>query len=250
MQQYLSLVRREIGSFFISWNGYVVIAGVVFLFGLCFVNLIEALVRNPAEQPLLEVFYSTAYFWFILLLASPMITMRSFALEKSLGTFETLMTAPVSDFVVVMAKFTGALLFYLLCWLPLLPCLWITHLFSNDPSVLNAGTVTSAFLGIGLLGAVYMSLGCFASALTRSQTIAAMVAFLLGVSLFLMSFLSLAFAGQGGWVAQTFAHLSLVEQMRDFARGYVDTRPVVFYLSLTALFLFFTHRVIESRRWK
>ena len=250
MQQYLTLVRREIGSFFNSWNGYVVIAVVVFLFGLCFVNMIEVLTRHPAEQPLMEVFYNTVYFWFILLLASPMITMRSFALEKWLGTFDTLMSAPISDAVLVMAKFTGALLFYLLCWLPLLPCLWVTHLFSNDPSILDAGTVASAFLGILLLGGLFMSLGCFASALTRSQVIAAMGALFLGISLFLLSFLSMAFSGQTGWVARLFAHLSLVEHMREFARGYVDTRPVVFYLSLTALFLFLTHRVVESRRWK
>lgn len=250
MQAYLTLVRRELGSSFLSWTGYVVVGAVVFLLALCFVTLLAALNNQPTEQPLFELFFDSYYFWLILVLAPPVITMRSFALEKSSGTFETLMTTPVSDKQVVFAKFTGAMVFYAITWLPLAACIFIVRKFSNDPSVLDPGTISSSALGILLLGGLYVSLGCLASSLTRNQIIAVMVSLVLGTSLFLMSFLSYAFASEVSWMAKLFKHISLIEHTRDFARGVVDTRAVIFDVSLTSLFLFLTHRAVESRRWK
>jgi ABC-2 type transport system permease protein len=239
-----------LGAQFLSWTGYVVTGAVLFLLGYSFASMLLNLNAEATDRPMTEVFYQTLYFWVILLLVAPVITMRSFALEKFAGTFETLMTTPVSDLQVVLAKFTGALIFYLIVWLPLLPCLFIVRHYSNDPSVFDLGTIGATFLGIFLLGGVYISMGCFASSLTRSQIIAAMVSFALGLSLFLLSFISLGFAGKTGWKAQLFAHVGLVEHMSDFARGVVDTRPLVLYVSLTLFFLFLTLKVVESRRWK
>ena len=250
MQVYLALVRRELGAHFFSWAGYVVIALVLFLLGLSSVDLLQKLNGEAMDQSLTSVFYSTMYFWLILLLAAPVITMRSFALEKFSGTYETLMTTPVSDGHVVMAKFTGALAFYALMCLPLLSWLFVVRPFSSNSTGLDVGTVASTFLGILLWGGLYMSLGCLASALTRSQIIAAMVSVAAGLSLFLVSYISMAFTARTGWKAEIFAHLGLIEHMRDFARGVVDTRPLVFYLSFTLLFLFLTLKVVESRRWK
>jgi len=250
MQRYLTLVRRELGGHFVSWTGYVVIAAVLFLLGLCFVNLLQALNAEATDQPIMELFYGTYYFWLMLLLAAPIITMRTFAMEKFTGTFETLMTAPVSDFEVVMAKFTGALILYMLIWLPLLGLVFVVRHLGNDPSLLDWGTLGSTFLGIFLLGMLFMSIGCFASSLTRSLMIAAMVTFVLGISIFLLSFLAFSYSGQPGWQSKFFLHVSLIEHMRDFARGVVDTRALVFYVSLTGVFLFLTHKVVESRRWK
>jgi gliding motility-associated transport system permease protein len=250
MQAYWTLVRREMGAHFFSWTGYVIIAAVLFLIGYSFANLLLALNAQATDRPITEVFYGTMYFWLIVIIAAPVITMRSFALEKYSGTFETLMTTPVSDFQVVLAKFTGAMLFYVLMWLPLLGCLFVVRYYSNDPTVLDGGAVAATFLGIFLLGGLYMSLGCFASSITRSQIIAAMISFAVGVAIFLLSFISLSMSGQGGLRAQIFTHLGLIEHMQDFARGVIDTRPVVFYLSLTIFFLFLTLKVVESRRWK
>ncbi len=250
MQAWWTLVRRELGISFNSWTGYVVIGAVLFLLGMCFTNLLAALNSAETDQPLLELFHNTYYFWLILLLSAPVITMRSFALERSTGTFETLMTTPVSDTQVVMAKFTGALLFYTLMWLPLAGCVFIVRHFSHDPTPLDPGAIAGTVLGILLLGSLYVSLGCFASSLTRNQIIAAMTSLVLGVSLFLLGFLSTAVSTDSAWEARALAHISLIEHMRDFARGVVDTRAVVFQLTLTGLFLFLTHRAVESRRWK
>lgn len=250
MQAYITLVRRELGSSFLSWTGYVVISAVVFLLGLSFVNILMAYNNSELPQPVIELFFNSYSFWLILLLATPVITMRSFALERSSGTFETLMTTPVSDKQVVLAKFTGALVSYILMWLPLAACVFIVRRFSNDPVPMDPGAIASTSLGVLLIGALYVSLGIFASSLTRNQIIAAMVSFVLGISLFLLSFLSFAFASETSSIAKLFSQLSLLEHLRDFARGVVDTRAVVFDLSLTTLFLFLTHRAVESRRWK
>jgi ABC-2 type transport system permease protein len=250
MRVFLTLARREVSSHFLSWTGYVIIAAVLFLVGVSFANLLTNLNAEATPAPVTELFYQTYYFWLILLLVCPIITMRSFAQEKATGTFETLMTAPVGEGQVVLAKFAGALVFYLLMWLPLLPCLFIVRHYSNDPTLLDAGVLGATYFGIFLLGGLYLSLGCFASALTRSQIIAAMVSFAVGISMFLLSFVSMGATAGASWQARALAYLGLTEHMSDFARGVVDTRPVALYLSLTGLFLFLTWRVVESRRWK
>ena len=250
MRAFRALVRRELGGSFGSWNGYTVIAVVVFLLGLCFVSLLQALNGEPTDRPITEVFYDTYYFWLILLLSAPLITMRTFALERASGTFETLLTTPVRDGTVVLAKFTGALVLYLLAWLPMLAYTFVVRHFSHEASVLEPGALASTFLGILLLGGVYMALGCFGSALSQSQIVAGIISFALGISLFLLSFLAATYAGKPGWLPALFSHLYLIEHMRDFARGIVDTRPVVLYLSLTGLFLYLTCKALESRRWK
>ena len=95
-----------------------------------------------------------------------------------------------------------------------------------------------------------MSLGCFASSLTRSQMAAATISFVLGVSLFALGFLAEALPVSVQWQSQVIAYFGLFQQMHDFARGVVDTRTVALHLSLTLLFLFLTLRAVESRRWR
>ena len=249
MKIFWTLLRRELGTFFFSLTGYVIIAAVTLLTGLSFVVLVQNLGTDPSPMPVTEMFYRTYFFWLIVLLASPVITMRLFALEKATGTFETLMTTPVGDVQVVTAKFFGALIFYLVAWLPLLACLFIVRHFTNQ-NALDGGTIGGMFLGIFLTGGLFLSLGCFASSLTKSQMAAAMISFVLGVSLFALGFLAEAIPISARWQAQAISYFGLFEQMRDFARGVVDTRAVIFYVSATFLFLFLTLRVVESRRWK
>jgi ABC-2 type transport system permease protein len=247
---FLALLRRELAAFFFSLTGYVIIAAVAFLIGLGFVEVIIGLGNDPSPVPVTEMFYQTLFFWFILLLVTPVITMRLFALEKYSGTFETLMTTPVGDWQVVASKFAAALVFYVVMWLPLLVCLFIVRHFTNQ-SGLDAGTVGGMFVGIFLSGGLFLALGCFASALTRSQMAAAMIAFVLGVSLFSLTFLAKAFSsGTQTWVSRAIASFDFLGQMDDFARGVVDTRTVILYSGLAFFFLFLTLRVIESRRWK
>jgi gliding motility-associated transport system permease protein len=250
MQPYLTLTRKELAGYFFSLSGYVILAAAMFLLGLSFVVLLINLQQEPTSMPVTEVFYISYFFWYILLLSAPVITMRLFAQEKFTGTFETLMTTPVSELQVVLAKFSAGLLFYLLMWLPLLGCLSVVHHYANGSGTIDAGAVGSTFIGIALLGCVFISLGCCASALTRSQVTAAMMSVVFGVSLFLVSFLAARVPTQLTWQNQVLGAFALIDQMHDFSRGVVDTRAVVLYLSLSLFFLFVTLRVVESRRWK
>lgn len=105
-------------------------------------------------------------------------------------------------------------------------------------------------LGTALVGALFMALGCYASALTNSQMVAAMVTLVLGTSLVALAFVAEQISVTAAWQTQLLGRFALFSQMHDFARGVVDTRPVVFFLSLTFFFLFLTLRAVESRRWK
>jgi ABC-2 type transport system permease protein len=249
MQRYATLVRRELGGYFASYTGYLVVAAVLFLLGISFNDLLAKL-DSPTEMPLTEGFFVTFYFWIIFLLTAPVMTMRTFALEKFSGTFETLMTTPVGDAQVVLAKFTGAMVFYAIAWLPLLVYLAVVGRYSDDPAALDFRIVASTFLGILMIGSVYMALGCFASSVTRSQTVAAMFSYALGLGLFLLSLRALGASSMSGWTAKIYYHISMTEHLAAFARGVIDTRVLVFYATLTIGFLFLTCKVVESRRWK
>lgn len=250
MFAYLTLTRRELGGFFVSFMGYVVIAMSVFLIGLSFVSIVSVLGNRSTPMPITELFYNCTYFWLIFLYSAPVITMRLFSLEKYSGTFETLMTTPVSELQVVLAKFTAALFFYLVMWLPLVGYVFILRYLTNDPTLVDPGTLGSTFLGVFLLGALYMALGCFASALTSSQIIAAMLSFAMGIGLFILGFIADQFPLRKSWSSETLGYMSMHVHMKDFSRGVIDTRYIVFYVTMTIFFLFLTHRVVESRRWK
>ena len=200
-------------------------------------------------MPVTELFYSTPFFWLILLLTAPVITMRLFALEKFSGTFETLMTTPVSDVQVVAAKFTAAMVFYMLMWLPLLGCLLIVRHYTNDTRALDAGVVGSTFLGILLLGGLFISLGCFASALTRSQIIAAMISLAFGAS----CSCSATWPPAAGGRILADAGAGLLRPLRPDARFCPRRRGHAAGRSLREPDIFLPVpdlRVVESRRWK
>jgi len=250
MRVFWALLRKELGTYFLSWTGYVIIAAVTLLTGLSFVVLVLTLGSDTIAMPVTEAYYQTYFFWLILLLLTPVVTMRLFALEKATGTFETLMTTPVGDLQVVTAKFCAAVVFYLVAWLPLLACLGIVQHFTRQNAALDAPTLGAMYLGIFLIGGLFLSLGCFASSLTRSQMAAAMISFVLGTSLFALGFVAKALPFTTESQLRIVSYFNLFKQMDDFARGVVDTRAVIFYVALTFLFLFLTLRVVESRRWK
>ena len=122
------------------------------------------------------------------------------------------------------AKFTAALVFYVLMWLPLLGCLLIVRHYTNDTTPFEFGVVGSTYLGIILLGALCISLGCCASALTRNQVTAAMLSLAFGGSLFLIGWLARQAPSRESWHGNVLVCLDFFEQMHNFSRGIVDTR--------------------------
>ncbi|MED5279410.1 MAG: ABC transporter permease [Verrucomicrobiota bacterium] len=250
MSVFRALVRRELSAFFQGPTGFIIIAAVMFLIGLGFLVVLSGLNGEATPMPVTQVFYGTYFFWVILLLIAPVITMRSFAMERASGTYESLMTAPVGDWQVVLSKFAGALIFYMILWVPLLICSVVVRFYVGESAVLGLGTMFTSALGILMVGCLYMSIGCFASALTRNQAVAAVSGFALGAALFFTGFFSYFAGDRTDWLSQLARHISLANHMESFTRGVIDLGAIVFFLSLTGLFLYLTHKVVESRRWK
>lgn len=250
MSVFRALIRRELSAFFQGPTGFIIIAAVMFLIGLGFLVVLSGLNGEATPMPVTQVFYGTYFFWVILLLIAPVITMRSFAMERASGTYESLMTAPVGDWQVVLSKFAGALIFYMILWVPLLICSVVVRFYVGESAVLGLGTMFTSALGILMVGCLYMSIGCFTSALTRNQAVAAVSGFALGAALFFTGFFSYFAGDRTDWLSQLARHISLANHMESFTRGVIDLGAIVFFLSMTGLFLYLTHKVVESRRWK
>ena len=151
----------------------------------------------------------------------------------------------------VLAKFCAAAILYAIMWLPLIAAIYILRQYSGDRAGVDTGALGSTYLGILLMGGVFLSLGCLASAVTRTQATAGMLGLFFGASVFLLGYLIKEKAVMGtGWQAKTMAGLDIFQHMWDFSRGIIDTRPVLLLLSLAFFFLFLTLRFVESRRWK
>jgi ABC-2 type transport system permease protein len=249
MGSYCTLTRRELGVYFVSLTGYVVMAVVTLLVGLNIVYLLSSLGGAGFPVPLTELFFNNLLFWTILTLVTPIMTMRLFALEKSSGTFETLMTTQVTDLQVVAAKFTAAIIFYMICWLPAMVSLFIVSRYSNQAGSLDVGTLIGMYFGIFIIGCLYVSFGCLASAMTRSQMVAAIISLAFGFGLLLLILSASRFDGSD-WQSRVLSMFNFGDQFRDFLRGVLDTRVLVFHLSLSFFFLFLTLRIVESRHWK
>ncbi len=250
MQAYCTLTRRELAAFFCSITGYVIIAGLAFSVGFLFVWLISNIGNQPFDMPITQLFFNNFMLWIIIIFTVPMITMRLFALEKASGTFENLVTTPVSDLALVASKFTAAAVFFIVMMLPTVAALFVVQHFADQASALETGTVLAMYLGVFCAGCLLLSIGCLASALTKSQVVAAMVSLVAGLTMLVLNGLAQNLNAADHWQARVLSLFNLTQQMIDFTRGVLDTRVLVFYLSGTFLFLFLTLRVIESRRWK
>ncbi len=248
MRTFLTLWRRELEAYFLSPIAYLVMVFFLALLGSGFSLLATVLVNGEGGATVMKELFGSIVFWLALLVVAPLLTMRLLAEEKRQGTLETLMTAPVTDAQVVLAKFAGALSFYVVLWLPTLSYAFILRRFSSTLAPVDLGPMLSGYLGALLIGAFYLSAGLFCSALTRSQVVSAMMCFgLLGASFF-AGFLH--YVASDPKVRLVGGYISSVAHMLDFSRGAVDSRPVVLYLTGTALLLFFAVKALEARRWK
>ena len=234
-----TLTQRELSTFFYSPIAYVVLAVFLVVTGMFFIS--DNFV--PGGEPSLRITFGN-YLPVILVFIVPMLTMRLMSEEFRSGTIETLMTAPVSEVDVVLGKFLGTLVFYLVMLATTL--LHVILVACYGP--LDVGLLLCNYLGLILLGGLYISVGLFFSACTRNQVIAVLCSFvLLAVFTFLANYLA---RGQEGALRVVLQHLSLIAHFQDFARGLVHTNHLVFFVTSTVLFLFLAVKTLESRRWR
>ena len=247
MRNVLALLRRELNAYFASVLGYIVIMFFLVVMGVTFAVVVNYLSTGPKQVTAMKIMFSM--FWLPSLVVIPMITMRLLAEEKRAGTLEMLMTAPVTDFQVVFAKYLGAVALYALMWgLTGLYVVILRH-FAGESSALDLGPIASGYLGVLVIGQFLIAIGLLTSALTKNQVAAALMSFA-GVFILLIVMNWLSFLFQGGPVSQIVRALSAFEHMEDFSRGILDVRPIVYYLSAAAWLLFTTTRIVESRKWR
>ncbi len=242
----LATFSREFRAYFFSPIAYIVAALLLLVNGGVF-WLIVSFLNNPRSQigaPLELFFGQTIFFWLILLFIAPVLTMRLLSEERRSGTIEVLMTAPVTEGQVVTGKYLAALLFYIFLWLPTVTYPLLLSYYSE----VDWGPVASGYLGVVGIGALFLSVGIFASALTRSQLVAAVLTFAMLIPLFMVGLVENLFNDES--LRQIFSYLNLWLHMEEFGKGVVDTRRLVYYFSTIGLFLFLAARVLEARKWR
>jgi ABC-2 type transport system permease protein len=239
MRNIAAIMQRELLSLFCSPIAYIVLTG--FLVATGVIALVFGTFEPGAPANLRVVFYGMM---FVLAFFVPAISMRTIAEEYRSGTFETLMTAPVSDLQLVAGKYLAAMSFYVLMILGTLVYPIMMMIF-GAPSL---GVTLSGYIGLICVGAAFMAIGVFASSLTRNQ----IVAWILGtVPLALLvvfsHFFIRAFEGS---LRRFFQKINVTERFDEFNRGLITTDSLVLFLGVTILFLFLTVKVVESRRWR
>src|SRR5438309_10545148 len=233
MRKFYALLSREVRGYFHSPIAYIVliffllIAGVEFYFQISFMN------QRQVQYTVQEAFFNSVFFWFAFVLIFPLITMRLFAEEFKLGTIEPLMTAPVRDWQVVLSQFFGALLFYLVLWIPTLLYFAIFLQVTHQPAAHSAGAYFGSYLMLLLLGMFYLSIGCLTSVLTKNQIIAAIISFSAITLLFFLGLTQFILLDVSCGTRDLLGYFSAIEQMGTLSRGIIDTRPIVLYVSMT-----------------
>lgn len=244
MRKWLAIVGREWRAYFFSPLAYVILAAFLVMNGLIFYAIVAFLnaPNAPKGQALVYLFTNT-YFWLFNLFVVPIIAMRLFAEERKSGTIEILLTSPVSETEAVLGKFAGALGFFLTLWAPTLIYVWILRAQTS----IDLGPVASGYLAIALLGTYFLSIGTFASTLTKNQIVSAILAFGMLIPIFSVGLLeSMLDPGKRELVS----YFNLWDHMEEFARGVVDSRRLVYYLSATAFFLFLSIVSVGAKKEK
>lgn len=247
MRNVPTLLRRELNAYFASILGYVALMFFLLVMGVTFAVIVNYLNRGPTQMTAMKVMFSM--FWLPSLVVVPIITMRLLAEEKRAGTLEMLMTAPVTDFEVVLAKYLGAVVLYSLMWVLTVFYVLVLEHFSGGETVLDLGPIVTGYIGVLVIGQFLVAIGLLASSLTRNQVVAALMSFAL-VFLFLIVLNWLGSVFQTGPVGKLVKAMSAFEHMDDFGRGVLDLRPLVLYATGTVWMLFVTTRVVESRKWR
>jgi ABC-2 type transport system permease protein len=251
MRVFWILLTKELRSFFLSPVAYVVLGLFMILNGFTFFQGLSALRETPSEYHLAQWVFFPRYFFFYFFFVFPLITMRLFAEEQKLGTLESLLTAPVRTSQVLLAKYSAAVVFYLIMWLPNLIYFAIVKWVTSNQVVIPQGAVLGSYVILLVLGLFHIAIGCLASALTRNQIIAAIICFTLTLLHFLLGQFLLYHQSEMSQEALPLVHYITTERHMDFAtKGVLDSRPVVYYASLAVLLLTLTHQVLEHRRWK
>ena len=258
MRNVFTIAGREIRSYFVSPIAYVVLTGFLLLGGWFFFNLLarfnllvsmyssfqggaEAMQRlNVNEFVLAPLFHNLSV---VLVILIPMITMRGFAEEKRSGTYELLLTSPVATWEIVLGKFVGMVAF--ICVMVALTSIYglILWIYGNP----EVGIMIAGYLGLLLLAITFVTIGLFASSLTENQIIAAVTGLVMLLLLFVIAWPA---DSAGKTVGDVLRYVSVTEHFAGLVKGVIDSKSLIYFVTMIAGWLFLTQRSVESIRWR
>ena len=248
------IYKKELRLYFTSPVAYVLLTIFLFITGLFFWSIFAYFnqasmqaAMNPQQGRELNATDSVLRPLFdnmrvILLFLIPLVTMRLFAEERRSGTIELLLTYPVRDGAVLLGKYLAALTLYGVMIGGMLAYPALLAYFTR----VEWGPLLTGYLGLLLMGGMFVAVGLFASSLTENQIVAAIVTFGILLSFWIVGWTA-DFAGGG--LGAVLRHLSIIEHNDTFAKGVLDTKDIIYYLDFTLLALFLASRSLESRRW-
>lgn len=256
MRNVMTIAWRDLRSVFVSPIAYVILTGFLLLSGWFFFSLLGQFNRLISQS---SFFTGADLSWLnlneavigpllenmsvVLLFVTPMMTMRSFAEERSSGTYELLFTAPVKVWEIVLGKYAaGVAMVTLMLGLTMIYPL-VLSIYGNP----ELPMVVTGYTGLFLMAISFVAIGNFTSSLTSNQIIATVSSMVILLLLFVVDW---AGEGAGEVFKAVVAHVSVSAHFGNFVRGVIDTADLVYFASLIGLFLFFTHRAVESARWK
>ena len=254
MNNILAIAHKELKSYFASPIAYVVIGLFALMFGFFYYTLLGIFIeqgmrmmglqggptQNVNDQMIRPLFLNASV---LLLFVLPMITMRTYAEEKRSGTIELLLTAPLTDFQIIMGKFLGAMALYAAMLAVTLVHVGVLFAFGKPEWI----PIATGYLGLLLMGGRFISVGLLISSFTRNQIVAVMATFAVFLLLWVINW-----AGPltGPRTSAVLDYLSITSHLDDFTRGVVDTKHVVYYVSFIAFGLFLTARSVDTERWR
>ena len=238
MTRATTIARRELTSYFYSPIAYIAMALFLLAAGIFFWDDFQP------GQPV-QMRHVFEWMVWILVFITPVLGMGLLSQEWTTGTIETLMTAPVNDAEVVVGKWLGAFGFLAVLIAPTVLFVGMLRLYGHP----DAGPILSGYLGIVLVGALFTAITLFCSSVTRSQVVAAALS---AAILFLVTIVPYEVAGRAtlGPFWRTVTDQAVFRRYADFSKGEIGRANVVFFVAATAVFLFLTTKVMESRRWK
>jgi ABC-2 type transport system permease protein len=252
MRHVPTLLARELGTFFLGPMAYIVLLAFEVIAFLNFWELVDALSQPQHEfsslrDPMTTYISASSLFWFCILVAVPLLTMRLIAEERRTGTIETLLTLPVSETEIVLAKWLAGFIMYLALLVPF--ALYLPFLYLQGRYYFDLGPTLSLGIGLSTMGMMFVAIGLFFSSLTKNQIVAAIWTF---VVLFLMVVLTLLLYSvgvrqQSEWV-EAVRFLAVYIQLRAFGQGQLDLRVIAIHLSVCVFALYVTVKILEIRR--
>lgn len=249
MRHVFTILSHEIRMLLVSPSTYIAAVLFLLIMGFVFAGILETYSQAPQETSPATVFFQL--FWIPVFFMVPLLTMKCLAEERRLGTLETLLTTPVSTAEVILGKYGAAYLLYLLLWGSTAGFFFILQHFAGDARFLDPGPLAGGYAFIAVSGLLFVAIGVFASALSRNQAVAGILAFALLFGLIIgINYLNTMEVFNLGnmQAARSAIDYSLVfRHLEDFTRGVIDTRELLFHVSGSVLFLILSVLAVEAK---